>query len=109
MTRPHIDKPQWSSEFSWNGVAAVVALLTFLVGGAGFLWAMSSTWAVAQTDIEAIKRAHNELRVTVEVQQEKVDEKIQRLQEGTERRLEVIHADVQAIKNLLIADRRRDK
>lgn len=104
----HIQRPQWSPEFSWNGVAAVVALLTFLVGGVGFLWMTSSAWAAVQADVSTVKKAQTEMKMAAQVQRQELEAQIQDVRQGTERRLGQIHKDVQDIKNILIADRRRD-
>src|SRR5690554_6428471 len=97
-----IQRPKWSPEFSWNGVVSVFSLLSVLFGGLGLLWLASTTWAVAQTDIQTLKSAQNQLRIDMTYQQQQTDSKIQRVQESTERLLDVIHTDVQAIKNILI-------
>lgn len=107
MTRPHIDKPQWSPEFTWSGVASLASFLSVVLGGLGLLWVASSTWAVAQTNIDALRREQEAIKEVVRAQKEEMDAKLVRVQLSTDRRLEVIHTDVQAIKNILIADRNR--
>lgn len=109
MNKPHIDKPKWSPEFTWSGVASLASFLSVCFGGLGLLWLASSTWAVAQTNIEALQREQEAIKEVVRAQKQDTDDKLVRVQEATERRLDVIHTDVQQIKNLLIADRgRRD-
>lgn len=104
----HIQRPRWSPEFSWNGVAAVVALLTFLVGGLSFLWVASSAWAAVQADVITVKQVQIEMKTAAQTQRQELEAEIQDVRQGTERRLGQIHKDVQDIKNILIADRRRD-
>lgn len=110
MNKPHIEKPRWTSEFSWSGVVSLATLFTVLTGGIGFLWVSSSAWANVLRDVEILKEQTREQEVYTRSVQQSMDAKVVRVQELTERRLETIHTDVQAIKNILIQDRngRRD-
>lgn len=110
MNKPHIDKPRWTPEFSWSGVVSLATLFTVLTGGIGFLWVSSSAWANVLKDVEILKEQTQAQAEYTKAVQKSMDDKMVRVQELTERRLEIIHTDVQAIKNILIQDRssRRD-
>ena len=107
MNKPHVpQRPRFMPEITWGSVTGFLTLATVLAGGLVTMLSLNSTWAVAQTDIDRLKQNQQEMQVAILQQQDKTDAKIQQVQASTERRLDVIHTDVQAIKNILISQRR---
>lgn len=101
-------KPKFTPEFNWGSIVGVATLITVLGGGVATMYALLAPVAIARADINKLKESHQEIVAMVTADQIRTDQKISRSQERTERRLDVIHTDVQAIKNMLMSERRRD-
>ena len=107
MNKPHIpQKPKFMPEITWGSVTGIATLVTVISGGLWTVWYSSAAWAQVEVKLQQVEAQQVTQAKALRETTVALDNKVQRVQERTERRLEVIHTDVQAIKNLLIAQRR---